>query len=253
MNKPLVTVITSSFNSASTIEQTICSVINQTYTNIEYIVIDGGSTDGTVEILRKYDKNITYWVSEPDKGIYNAWNKGLKSAKGDWISFLGADDIYLNNAIENYVTYINYNQQKAEFDFVSSVMEYVDKDLNVLRLVGKPWYWRGFNDTMVTIHCGALHNRNFFEKYGCFDESYRSAGDYALLLKAGQNLKSGFINTITVKMREGGVSSKGLFLFKEVLKAKRDSKHVPMLKAYIRFYVGIMMFFLRKTRGYLSK
>ncbi|WP_162997035.1 glycosyltransferase family 2 protein [Mucilaginibacter kameinonensis] len=253
MNKPLVSVITSSFNAVNTIEQTICSVVNQSYKNIEYIIIDGGSTDGTLDVLKKYDKYITYWISEPDNGIYNAWNKGLKIAKGDWISFLGADDIYLNDAIENYVDYINQSQQGTEFDFVSSVMEYVDKDLNLLRLIGKPWYWKVFNDTMVTIHSGALHSKFFFEKYGHFDESYKSAGDYALLLKAGKNLKAGFVNIITVKMREGGVSSNGLFLFKEVLKAKRDSRNVPMLKAYVRFYAGLIMYFLRRIKGYLSK
>ena len=89
---PLISVITVSYNAVSTIEDTILSVINQTYPNIEYIIIDGGSADGTVDIIEKYVDRISYWVSEPDKGIYDAMNKGLKVANGDWAIFMGSDD-----------------------------------------------------------------------------------------------------------------------------------------------------------------
>ena len=82
MESPLITVITVSYNAASSIEQTIISVINQTYPHIEYIIIDGGSTDNTVDIIKKYADKISYWVSEPDKGIYDAMNKGIKIAAG---------------------------------------------------------------------------------------------------------------------------------------------------------------------------
>ena len=91
-----ISIVTVSYNAAETIEQTISSVVNQAYENIEYIIIDGGSTDGTVDIIRKYEDRIAYWVSEPDKGIYDAMNKGIDAATGDYIYFLGADDILLN-------------------------------------------------------------------------------------------------------------------------------------------------------------
>jgi glycosyltransferase involved in cell wall biosynthesis len=87
-NNPLVTIVTVSYNVVSTIERTILSVVNQTYSNIEYIIIDGGSTDGTVDIIKKYMDKIAYWVSEPDKGIYDAMNKGILMAKGQWINFM---------------------------------------------------------------------------------------------------------------------------------------------------------------------
>lgn len=103
-----ISIITVSYNAATTIEQAISSVVNQTYTNIEYIIIDGGSTDGTVDIIRKYEDRIAYWVSEPDKGIYDAMNKGIDAATGDYVYFLGADDALRDIAtIESVVECIN--------------------------------------------------------------------------------------------------------------------------------------------------
>ena len=99
MNNPLISVVTVSYNAVTTIEKTILSVINQNYSNIEYIVIDGGSIDGTVDIIKKYADKITYWVSEPDKGIYDAMNKGIIVATGEWINFMNTGDTFYN---ENY-------------------------------------------------------------------------------------------------------------------------------------------------------
>ena len=98
-DKPLVTVITVVFNNAATIEETIRSVLFQTYDNVEYIIIDGGSDDGTLEIIKTYDDLIDYWISEPDKGIYNAMNKGISLASGRYINFLNADDHYLHSDV----------------------------------------------------------------------------------------------------------------------------------------------------------
>jgi glycosyltransferase involved in cell wall biosynthesis len=94
-NLPKISIITVTYNAVSTLEDTILSVINQSYPNIEYIIIDGGSTDGTIDIIRKYSSNISYWVSEPDNGIYDAMNKATKVATGDFCYFIGADDILL--------------------------------------------------------------------------------------------------------------------------------------------------------------
>lgn len=95
----LISVVTVSYNAVSTIEQTILSVINQTYPNVEYIIIDGGSTDGTVDIIKKYADKIAYWVSEPDKGIYDAMNKGVVVATGEWINFMNAGDIFTDSDV----------------------------------------------------------------------------------------------------------------------------------------------------------
>src|SRR5688572_26809863 len=100
---PKVSIITAVYNGDLYLEQTIQSVLAQTYANIEYIVIDGGSKDGTVAILKKYASKLAYWVSEPDKGIYDAWNKGVQAATGEWIAFLGADDLLFPDTISLYV------------------------------------------------------------------------------------------------------------------------------------------------------
>ena len=97
--KLLISVVTVCYNAADTIEKTMLSVLNQTYHDIEYIIIDGGSTDGTVEIIRKYADRIAYWVSEPDKGIYDAMNKGIKVATGEWINFMNAGDEFVDEGV----------------------------------------------------------------------------------------------------------------------------------------------------------
>ncbi len=109
-NNPLISVVTISYNAVATIEQTILSVIYQTYKNIEYIIIDGGSTDGTVDIIKKYSDRISYWVSEPDKGIYDAMNKGIDKASGEWINFMNCgDSFYSKDIIKDIFKLSNYN------------------------------------------------------------------------------------------------------------------------------------------------
>lgn len=109
--KPLISVVTVCFNAVKDIEKTILSVINQTYENIEYIIIDGGSTDGTVDIIKKYADRITYWISEPDKGIYDAMNKGIKVATGGWINFMNAGDEFAeNDVLKNIFDISDYNK-----------------------------------------------------------------------------------------------------------------------------------------------
>jgi glycosyltransferase involved in cell wall biosynthesis len=107
-NCPKITIVTVCFNAEETIENTILSVINQTYMNIEYIIIDGNSTDGTLNIIKKYSSRIAYWISEPDKGVYDAMNKALKVASGDYLIFMGADDVlYTNSTLANMVMHFS--------------------------------------------------------------------------------------------------------------------------------------------------
>lgn len=221
VNEPLVTVIIAVFNGEKYIADAINSVANQTYTNIELIVIDGGSKDSTIDILRTHAEHIVYWVSEPDSGIYDAWNKGLAVANGEWIAFLGSDDLYYPTAIKDYVEYIALHKSE-DLDFVSSRIELVSSDLQPTKVVGERWTWDIFRKNMSVAHPGALHSRKFFSKYGVFDSRYRMAGDYEVLLRAREGLAAGFLDKITVMMRVGGAST-DLAVFKENYRAKTES------------------------------
>jgi glycosyltransferase involved in cell wall biosynthesis len=98
-NKPIITIVTVTFNAEEYLEKTILSVIEQDYKNIEYIIVDGGSTDKTIEIIKKYEKNIYLWISESDKGIYDAMNKGVKYANGEFVNFMNAGDVFFDNTV----------------------------------------------------------------------------------------------------------------------------------------------------------
>jgi glycosyltransferase involved in cell wall biosynthesis len=202
---PLISIITAVFNGKKTLERTILSVINQTYKNIEYIIIDGGSTDGTIDIIKKYEKHLAYWVSEPDKGIYDAWNKGLKVACGEWICFVGADDELYPWHSKIYVDYIVSCHTKL--DYVMSKIDFVDIHGNWIRTIGHKYEWNSFKRRMNTAHVASMHSKDYFDRFGNFNIQYKIAGDYEMLLRAKNELRVGFINFSTVKMYCGGISS----------------------------------------------
>lgn len=246
---PLLSIITATYNSEKTLEETIQSVLNQGYTNYEYILIDGKSKDGTLKIIQKYEvqfkeRNIKYtWRSEKDSGIYNAWNKGLQLAKGKWISFLGSDDIYLENALEKYVDKISQNQ---DVDFIHSKVKLIDRD-KIKFIISDKWIWKNFKREMKIAHVGSFHNSNYYEKYGNYNENYKIVGDYELLLRAQDNLKTIFIDDFTAEMKDGGVSNQNIFVaFKEVRRAKINTAKIMKPLAYFDFYFFIVKYYLSR-------
>ena len=114
---PLISIIVAVFNGEKTIQQCIDSVAQQSYPYKELIIIDGGSTDRTVELIKANQDKVKYWISEPDGGIYHAWNKGLAQVSGEWVAFLGVDDIYLPTALQDYVDYL-LEHQSIQLDYI---------------------------------------------------------------------------------------------------------------------------------------
>lgn len=157
MEKHLISIVTVSYNAAATIEQTILSVINQTYRNIEYIIIDGGSTDGTVEIIKKYANKLAYWVSEPDKGIYDAMNKGIQKAKGEWINFMNAGDILYNSDV---LAQVLGTEIPLKTSFIYSNATFIDKN--------RIYEVEANHEKGYLLHQCCIYRTSLHQKYGCY-------------------------------------------------------------------------------------
>jgi len=172
---PKVTIITVVFNSVHTLEKTIQSIINQTYANKEYIIIDGGSTDGSIDIIRKYEDSIDYWVSETDKGLYYAMNKGLKYATGSWINFMNSgDDFYEDTTIEK----IFLKAQTCDILY-GNVMFGFDSNNNLLVKPQKlDFFWKG----MPFVHQSCFIRTDLMLKHS-FDTQYKLVADYDSIYK----------------------------------------------------------------------
>jgi len=248
-----VTIITVCYNSASHVEDAIHSVANQDYQDIEHIVIDGDSKDGTQEILRKYSDKLALWISEPDHGIYDAMNKGILKAKGDIIGILNSDDFYYDDhVIGNVVNAFSDPGIQAVFgDLI-----FVDpKNLNrtVRTYSSSRWHPEKFAKGYMPAHPTVFIKREFYEKYGLFETDYEIAADYEMLIRLFyvHKLNYKYLPIKMVKMRKGGVSSNGLksniTLNNEIIRACR--KHgikTSALKIYPKYFNKMFELFNHK-------
>jgi len=182
LSGPLVTIITVVLNRAASVGRTIESVHRQTYAPIEHIVIDGGSTDGTLEVVRRYAHRLAYWSSAPDRGISDAFNKGLAAAGGDFIGLVNADDWLAPDQIERAVAAL----QRTGADFVFGDLVYHDPSGRpVHRIKGDPDYARSIRRGMPAVnHPTMLVRRSVYEAVGGFELHYRYSMDYDWLLRA---------------------------------------------------------------------
>ncbi len=246
---PLITIITVVYNGAKYLEETIQSVINQTYPNVEYIIIDGGSTDGTLDIIKKYEDYIDYWVSEKDKGIYDAMNKALSVSQGEWIGFLGSDDILLKDSIMNYVDFIN--KISSDVEFISAKVDLINQNYKIVRTIGNAWSWEIFRKYMNIAHVASLHKIRLFKKYGFFDVSFKIAADYEFLLRVKNNLKALFLDKKVALMRCDGASNRNIItVLNETRLIKLKYSDRSELLINIDFVVAFMKYLLRRILWY---
>jgi len=207
-----VSIITSTLNSRKYIEACIGSVLNQTYRDIEYIIIDGGSSDGTLDVIKRYENKICRWISQKDNGVYDAMNKGLEIAKGDIVGFLNSDDIYASqDVIEKIVNCIKENNVDSCYGNVV----YVDRD-DIARVVR---YWVSddfskdrFKFGWMPPHPSFFVKRSVYEEHGFFDTSFKIAADYEIMLRFlyKHGVSTCCIPQILVKMRNRGLSNKNI-------------------------------------------
>ncbi len=243
---PLFTIITAVRNGAKTLDKTIASIAGQTFDDFEYLVIDGASTDGSARILERWNDHISYWISEPDGGIYDAWNKGVRLARGEWIAFLGADDEYYPHALANYADFIA-GQGASNPQYVSSRVELFSNNVCV-GTIGKAWEWPRFSKYMTAAQVGAMHKRELFTAYGPYDTSYRICGDYEFLLRPRQTLRAGFFPIVTAKMALGGVSNANPHLaLVEQARAKSSTGGRAAWLCRLELRISQLMNFIRKV------
>jgi glycosyltransferase involved in cell wall biosynthesis len=227
--RPLISAIVAVYNGGTTLQQCIDSVASQTLQDVELIVVDGGSTDGTVDLLISNAAKLGYWISEPDKGIYNAWNKALRHANGEWICFLGADDyLWSNDALARMATALKTLPSEVQIAYGQVML--LGLDDAPLYVIGAPYDLKPGQraDVMgLPPHPGLMHRRAVFDERGGFDESFRIAGDTELLLRELQRAPASFVpGVIIAGMRQGGISSKPANVLKSLQELRRiQRKH----------------------------
>jgi glycosyltransferase involved in cell wall biosynthesis len=201
---PKITVITACVNASRTIEQTLRSVLDQGYPNLEYIIIDGGSEDGTLEIVERYGTHLAAAISEPDNGVYDAFNKGLALATGDLIGILNADDFYAPWTFERVAeVYASHPEYDVFFGKVAVIDE--GKKRWKVYSIGSE---RGLVDSMSTPHPAVFLPGRTYGKWGFFDDSYKVAGDWDYVLGLYMDGASFYpINEVLTAFRDSGVSS----------------------------------------------
>jgi len=245
-----ITIITATFNNEKTIEQTLESVKNQTYSDIEHIIIDGNSSDKTIEVIKKFE-HINKIVSEPDNGIYYALNKGLQIATGDVVGFLHADDFYANNDClskiakaftGNDVDAVYGNLQYVAFENTDKIIRnWISNDFNP-KALKKGW---------MPPHPTFYAKKELYNQFGDFNTKYKISADYDLMLRfLTKNISVKFIPETIIKMRVGGISNKNIKSIlnksKEDLSAMRNNKVGGFLTLVRKNTSKISQFFIKK-------
>lgn len=249
---PRITLIVAVKNGASTIDRCLQSIANQTYRNRQFIVVDGASTDDTMSVVHRYRDYIDCSWSEPDNGIYDAWNKGLSLATGDWVMFMGADDFFkVPDALCALVKSAMLSRSDA--DLYYGRVDVVNGAGRTVRTLGVDWTRARaafFNGVMLVPHSGMLHRATLFREYGKFDDTFRIAGDYEFLLRIVVNRPPRFLNSVcAISMGNSGISSSLSTRYQSLLEARRArAKHriggIPW-----HWYVALLKTLLHSLRS----
>ena len=247
-----ISIITVCYNSAKTIEKTLQSIGNQTYKNIEYIIVDGNSTDNTLSIIKKYEKalNIT-WISEKDEGLYDAMNKGIKMSTGDYIGILNSDDVfYNNNTIDDVAKFISANR---DVDAITGdIVQHNSEGKVIRKYSSKNWTPPKLKIGFMPPHPSIFIKKELFSKLGNYRNDYKIGADYELIIRffLKNKIQYKYSGITTTSMEIGGASSSGLksynIITKEIKKAfEQNGIQYDPIKVQFRF--------LWKILGYLNK
>ncbi|MBL4709593.1 MAG: glycosyltransferase [Flavobacteriales bacterium] len=246
-----VSLITVCYNSSTTIEDTIKSVLAQSYSDIEYLIIDGDSKDDTLKIVEKYQDKISVVISEKDKGIYDAINKGINLSTGDIVGILNADDFYIDEAV---ITDVVEKMNEKEVDSLYSDLYYVDA-INTNKII-RNWKSGEYNRKNFLLgwmppHPTFFVKRAVYKKYGVFNLTLKSAADYELMLRFlyKNEITSCYLPRPLVRMRVGGVSNASL---KNRIKANMEDRRAWKLNELKPNLFTLILKPLRKLKQFLT-
>ncbi|MDP4266624.1 MAG: glycosyltransferase family 2 protein [Bacteroidota bacterium] len=239
-SRPQISIITVVFNSEKYLEGTILSIINQTYKNIQYIIIDGGSTDSTVDIIKKYEDQIYYWVSEPDKGLYDAMNKGMNKATGEYLWFINSGDkIFEKDTVESI-----FSEKKDYTDIYYGETVITDENNNIIGMrrlkTPESLNWKSFQKGMLVCHQAIIVRRNVTVPINI---NYRHSADFDWIIRILRKNPT-ITNTkkILVKFLDGGVSKKTIkkSLFERFHIMRENYGLIPTILNH--FIIGVKFF-----------
>jgi len=224
-----ISIITVVYNNAATIRDAIESVLKQSYADVEYIVVDGGSNDGTVDIIKSYGEKIDKFISEKDKGLYDAMNKGIKMATGDVVGTLNSDDFFYDDKVlANIAAGFEDGQPEAVIGDIVFIRN-ASEDSILRKYSSAKWSPGRFAWGYMPAHPSFYARRDLFERFGLYKTDYQIASDYELLIRhlLVHQVKWKYLPIITTKMRLGGASTRGiksvLTLNKEIARACREN------------------------------
>lgn len=240
----LLSIIIATFNAEKTLQRCLDSIADQKTDEVELIIIDGGSTDDTISIIKHNYSSIDFWLSEPDKGIYDAWNKGIDKATGKWIQFVGSDDFVLPNALLEYISYIKTINTDG-IDLITARIRIVNQNGSFIRNYGSPFDWNKCRKYMISPHPSILHAKELFSEVGKYNILYKSAGDTELIYRKGNRLKTLYFNKEIIQFQIGGTSFSLLGL-KESFNCRREHNTIPNYLNWFIYIKGIISLYCKK-------
>ena len=245
-----ISIITVCFNSSKTIEKTFQSIKNQSYQNLEYIVVDGGSSDDTLKIIKNYSSCISNYISESDKGLYDAMNKGISMATGDIIGILNSDDIFVDNyVLEKVAKFHTKNSIDAS---VGNITQFNKNDKVIRKYSAKNWSPNKLKIGFMPAHPAIFFKRDLFENYGKYRLDFASGADYELIIRffLRNKITWKYSDITTTAMLIGGISSSGYKSYKLI---SREIKKALDLNNIKFSYFKVLLRVIWKLNGFLKK
>ncbi|WP_369753143.1 glycosyltransferase family 2 protein [Flavobacterium sp. WC2409] len=246
-----ISIITICYNRKATIEQSIKSVLGQDYPNIEYIIIDGNSTDGTKEIIESYSGKIATYRSEPDKGMYDAINKGLYLATGDIVGLMHSDDVFYDSTVVSKIVAKFENELETEGIYGNGIYVTNDADEKLVRnRIGGAYNFDNLKSGWLPLHPTVYLKRSLIEKYGGYDLNFNIASDTEFLLRYlfKYKIKLSYLDEYIVKMRMGGLSTSYSRAFEVLLEDFRIYKYhnISPIRAVFQKKLQALLQYLKK-------